>query len=215
MKIDRTCQAGCWGSSVPAWFAPHPSACLEGTCQIQLLIHRKWSWCDFVFLVGWFWWDKGELVLKHGQLGFQQGTSPPAPLYQTLCSSVAWYRCYFLEAIMTISMFCFHFCHVIGLIIEVFLGNSGSKLPRLFWIVSAELCKTVWGRAKTLSLLYWSFWLISFGELEIKRGTSRADAGNLNGFTCLPEKSKKIKWECVLENKSQPWSFLSPSLQLC
>lgn len=47
MKIDRTCQVGCWGSSVPAWSASHPSACLEGTCQIWLSIHSKWSRCVF------------------------------------------------------------------------------------------------------------------------------------------------------------------------
>lgn len=50
MKTDRTCQAGCWGGSVPACSAPHPSACLEGTCQIWLSSHGKWSWCGFDFV---------------------------------------------------------------------------------------------------------------------------------------------------------------------
>lgn len=42
-----------------------------------------------------FCWGKGALLFKHGQLDFQQGTSPPALLYQTLCSSVTWHRYYF------------------------------------------------------------------------------------------------------------------------
>lgn len=94
MKMDRTCQAGCWGGSVPACSAPHPSACLEGTCQIWLSSHSKWSWCGLDLFVC-FCWSKGALLFKHGQLDFQQGTSPPALLYQTLCSSVTWHRYYF------------------------------------------------------------------------------------------------------------------------
>lgn len=141
-------------------------------------------------------------------------------LHQTLCSSVTRHRYYFLEVVIMIWMFWFHFCHIIGLIFEVFLRSSCSKLPRWFWIVYAELSKTVWGRANTLFLLYCSFKYskcFDWSPLEnLKCGINRADLENLCDFTYLPEKkSKRIKRkECVCW-KISPIHSLSSSLQVC
>lgn len=158
MKTDRTCQAGCWGGSVPACSAPHPSACLEGTCQIWLSSHGKWSWCGFDFVCLFvFVGARGHCFLNMDSWIFNRELLHQ--LYSTRHFVAQWLDIgiIFFEIIMTIWMFCFHFCHIIGLICEVFLRNSCSKLPRLFWIVQAELSKTVWGGAKTSSFLYCSF----------------------------------------------------------
>lgn len=128
-------QAAGEAQSLPAPLLTHQPA-WKGLVKFGFLATAREVDVALGFLFVCFCWGKGALLFKHGQLDFQQGTSPPALLYQTLCSSVTWHSLLgFFLIIMTIWMFCFHFCNIIGLICEVFLRNSCSKLPRLFWIL--------------------------------------------------------------------------------